>query len=107
MILLDALSEPVTWLELGRIFIVCGVMAATILIGYLTYLRGNFRAQDEDRKLRREEQNLNRELYTKNIATQVVEVPLKEIKEMIKEQGKRIDDLFTLWTKEHGHKGQS
>ncbi len=95
MILLDS----ITWMQLVQLLVITAVPVTACLIGYLTYIRGHFESQREERKMKQQEQNENREMYIKMVVKDTIDGQIKEIHEMVEKMNKRIDDLFKVLTK--------
>lgn len=95
MIILDIL----TWPYVVQLCIAVGLPIVAGLIAILTYLRGYFNALNEDRKIKQNEQNQNREMYIKMVVQNSIDGQIKEIHNMIQKLNERIDELFILLKK--------
>ncbi len=96
---MEILLDSVTWIQIGQLLVLTTIPATAVLIGYLTYIRGHFESQREERKLKREEQDANREAFIKMAVRDVVAVQMAEIHQMIENINHRIDELFKLLRK--------
>lgn len=91
--------ETVTWAQVAQLFVIVGLPCGGLLVAFLTYLRGFFNAQAEERRLKQQENNENREMYIKMVVQNTIDGQIKEIHEMVERVSNRVDELFKLISK--------